>query len=138
MWNFPKVMFRVKIKFRRLFHLTSTMYSTLTIPIVLVLKNYIYAEVHISHHQVKKKYRCICICKKYRSHVCEIQTSGYFQSFTSNFLVKKDSFCLCEYSFLILLSPCEYLPFSVLQWAALIWIFFCSITWEHVWCSTGP
>ena len=66
---------------------------------------------------------------------CEIQTSVYFQSFTSNCLVKKDSFCLSEYSFLILVSPCEYLPLSVLQWAALIWIFFCSFTWEHVWCT---
>lgn len=35
------------------------MYSMLTILIVLVQKNYIYAEVHISHHQVKKKYRRI-------------------------------------------------------------------------------
>ena len=58
-------MFRVKIKFRRLFHLTSTMYSMLTIPIVLVLKNYIYAEVHISHHQVKKNTDALALPQVY-------------------------------------------------------------------------
>lgn len=72
-------MFGVKIKLKRFFHLTNTMCSMLAIIIVLVLKNYFSAGVHINHCQAlkKKKTGTLTLPRPIESRH-EAQTSVYF------------------------------------------------------------